>query len=106
MKRKKRKRLGFSIMELAAVVTILGIIAVIIVPRIVVSSDSAKQKANSHNKAVINSAVVRWYVEKGDWPKTNLSDIGADTGYFPERLPVNPVDGRAYKLDPKTHRVD
>ena len=50
-----RKRRGFSLMELLAVVTILGIIAAIIVPRVTVSSDTAKAKVNAHNKATINA---------------------------------------------------
>src|SRR3989304_5494386 len=72
------KRKGFSLMELLAVVTILGIIAAIIVPRVAVSSDTAKTKVNSHNKATINAAVERWYIEKGTWPLDKLTDIGAD----------------------------
>src|SRR3954469_17931837 len=90
------KRHGFSLMELLAVVTILGIIAAIIVPRVAVSSDTAKAKVNSHNKATINASVERWYVEKGSWPANNLSDIGADTNYFPDGIPVNPTDASAY----------
>src|SRR6201991_4591589 len=100
------KRSGFSLMELLAVVTILGIIAAIIVPRVAVSSDTAKSKVNSHNKATINSAVERWYIEKGAWPATNLSDIGADTNYFPDGLPVNPTNNAAYTLNATTHRVN
>jgi general secretion pathway protein G len=100
------KRSGFSLMELLAVVTILGIIAAIIVPRVSVSSDTAKAKVNLHSKATINSAVERWYVEKGAWPATNLSDIGADMNYFPSGLPTNPVDGTAYTLNTTTHRVN
>jgi general secretion pathway protein G len=102
----RRKRNAFSLMELLAVVTILGIIAAIIVPRVSVSSDTAKTKVNLHNKATINSAVERWYVEKGAWPATNLSDISADTNYFPSGLPTNPVDGTAYTLNTTTHRVN
>ena len=93
-------------MELLAVVTILGIIAAIIVPRVAVSSDTAKQKVAAHSKATINSAVERWYVEKGAWPANNLSDIGADTNYFPDGVPVNPVDGSAYTLNAATHHVN
>ena len=78
-----RKRAGFSLMELLAVVTILGIIAAIIVPRVAVSSDTAKTKVNTHNKATINAAVERWYIEKGAWPANNLSDIGADVELLP-----------------------
>ena len=100
------KRNGFSLMELLAVVTILGIIAAIIVPRVAISSDTAKAKVNSHNKATINAAVERWYVEKGSWPANNLSDIGADTSYFPEGVPVNPTNNSAYSLNATSHRVN
>jgi general secretion pathway protein G len=101
-----RKRAGFSLMELLAVVTILGIIAAIIVPRVAVSSDTAKTKVNNHNKATINAAVERWYIEKGTWPANNLSDIGADTNYFPDGIPTNPINGTAYSLNAATHRVN
>ncbi len=100
------KRTGFSLMELLAVVTILGIIAAIIVPRVTVSSDTAKQKVNAHNKATINAAVERWYIDNGSWPATDLSDIGADIDYFPDGVPVNPVSGGAYSLNGTTHRVN
>ena len=100
------KRAGFSLMELLAVVTILGIIAAIIVPRVTVSSDTAKTKVNNHNKATINAAVERWYIEKGTWPANNLSDIGADTNYFPDGLPTNPTNNAAYSLNATTHRVN
>ncbi len=100
------KRTGFSLMELLAVVTILGIIAAIIVPRVTVSSDTSKAKVNSHNKATINAAVERWYVDKGTWPANNLSDIGANVNYFPQGLPTNPVNNSAYTLNPTTRRVN
>src|SRR5690242_14884307 len=106
MKSSRSKRAGFSLMELLAVVTILGIIAAIIVPRVTVSSDTAKAKVNAHNKATINASVERWYVEKGSWPAVNLSDIGADTNYFPDGLPTNPVNNTAYTLNATTHRVN
>src|SRR3954454_12414875 len=105
MIRTNSKRSGFSLMELLAVVTILGIIAAIIVPRVAVSSDTAKTKVNAHNKATINAAVERWYIEKNAWPAANLSDIGADTNYFPDGLPVNPTNNTAYTLNATTHRV-
>lgn len=100
------KRYGFSLMELLAVVTILGIIAAIIVPRVTVSSDTAKTKVSSHHKATINAAVERWYIEKGAWPANDLSDIGADVNYFPDGIPVNPVDSSAYSLNATTHHVN
>ena len=94
--RKRNKKSGFSLLELLAVVTILGIIAAIIVPRVTVSSDNAKQKVRDHHKATINSAVERWYVDKGSWPATDLNDIAADLQYFPDGIPTDPVGGGAY----------
>lgn len=103
---KSKKRTGFTLIELLAVVTILGIIAAIIVPRVSVSSDTAKQQVNAHNKATINSSVERWYIDTGSWPANDLSDIGADVNYFPDGIPTNPVDGSAYTLNATTHRVN
>ena len=104
--RKNQKRFGFSLMELLAVVTILGIIAAIIVPRVMVSADTSKQKVAAHHKATINAAVERYYMEQGSWPANDLSDIGGDTNYFPDGIPVNPFDGSAYSLNAATHRVN
>jgi general secretion pathway protein G len=67
------RRLAFSLMELLAVVMILGIIAAIIIPRVAVSSDTAKAKVNLHNKAQINSAVECWYTAKGSGTAPHLN---------------------------------
>jgi len=104
--RKRNKNGGFSLLELLAVVTILGIIAAIIVPRVTVSSDTAKQRVRDHHKATINGAVERYYVDTGGWPANDLSDIGANINYFPDGIPANPVDSSAYTLNATTHRVN
>ena len=101
-----KTRTAFSLMELLAVVTILGIIAAIVVPRVAVSSDTAKAKVNAHNKATINAAVERWYVEKGTWPNANLTPMSTDVNYFPSGVPTNPVTGANYTLNNTTHRVN
>jgi len=100
------KKRGFSLLELLAVVTILGIIAAIIVPRVTVSSATAKTKVRDHHKATINAAVERYYIDNNAWPATNLSDIGSDVNYFPDGLPTNPIDGSSYTLNATTHRVN
>jgi prepilin-type N-terminal cleavage/methylation domain-containing protein len=101
----RRWHRGFSLLELLAVVTILGIIAVVVIPRITVSAGTAKANANTQNIAEINSAVERWYFEKGSWPADDLSDISKDLNYFPEGLPKNPVTGGNYSLNSTTHRA-
>ncbi len=92
-------------MELLAVVTILGILAALIVPRVAVSTDLAKEKTCLHNRAEINITVEQYYLNTGTWPADDLSDIGADPNYFPDGLPTCPVSGQPYRLDPATHRL-
>jgi general secretion pathway protein G len=106
MGNKRTRPGGFSLLELLAVVTILGIIAAVIIPRVTVSTATAKQKVRDDQKATINSAVEQFHLNTGNWPANNLSDIGANPNYFPEGLPLNPVDGSPYTLNSTTHRVN
>ena len=85
------RRPGFSLLELLAVVTILGISALVVIPRISVSSTTAKQNACFQNKAEINSAVERYYFENGSLP----ADTTALGAYFPDGVPSCPVSGNA-----------
>jgi len=100
--RSHKKRRGFSLLELLAVVVILGIIAAVVVPRVTSSSDMAKQRVNDHTAASLNSAIERYYVNEGSWP-TALSDLVPD--YLPDGVPTNPIDGSAYGIDGTSHRI-
>ncbi len=98
-------RRALSLLEMLAVAVILGIIAVIILPRVMTSSKVSKEKTCYSNRAEINSAVERYYLSKGVWPANNLSNIRADKSFFPEGIPTCPVSGRQYRLNRTTHRV-
>lgn len=101
----RRKRSAFTLVEILAVVVILGILAVVIVPRVLASSATAKVSSCYQNKASINTSVERWYFENGTWPLAALTDIGTDVNYFPDGIAACPVDGTAYALDIITNRV-
>ena len=86
----KRNRKGFSLLELLAVVTILGIIAAVVISRFSTTSYTAKKKLNAHNKAVVNATVERYYMDTGNWPSNNLKQLSlgiknhvATTGQYP-----------------------
>ena len=102
----RSRRKAFSLLELLAVVTILGIIAAVIIARFSSTTDTAKKKLNSHNKAVINATVERYYMDTGSWPSTNLAEL-SDPDYFPDGVPVSPYDNTTqYTIDAATHRVN
>lgn len=105
MFKRDSQRVGFSLMELLVVVTILGVLAVIIVPRITTTSATAEQRADEQNRLAINSAIERYYIDQGDWP-TDLSDLDGHQDYFPEGIPLNPTDGSTYSMNSTTYRVD
>jgi general secretion pathway protein G len=96
---------AFSLMELIAVVVILGILAALVLPRVSSSSDAAKEKTCLHNRTEINITVERYYMHTGEWPANDLSDIATELEYFPAGLPTCPVSGDAYRLDPTNRRI-
>ena len=91
--------------EILAVVTIMGIIAVIVVPRFAGRGDDAKARACEVNKGNIEIQAALWFRDKGSAPAANLNDIGADTEYFTEGVPTCPVDGSSYTIDQTTRQV-
>jgi len=93
---------GFSLLELLAVVVILGIIAAIVVPRVSNSSKTAKQNTKHHTISALNSSIEQFYTETGNWP-TNLSELVPN--YLPDGVPAPPDGSPAYTIDATLHRV-
>jgi len=94
----RTNRPAFSLMELLAVVTILGVIAAIIVPRVASSADRAKQTTCVYNVGHIHSAVERYREANGVWPSADLNEVNV-IDYFPDGIPTCPVSGAAYSID-------
>ncbi len=100
-----RFKLGFSLLELMAVITIIGSLAAIIVARVFDNNETANIAACYVYKGDIEIQSELWMHNTGGWPKDSLADIGAESDYFPEGLPVCPVDETPYTIDSTTGRV-
>jgi prepilin-type N-terminal cleavage/methylation domain-containing protein len=99
------RRSGWTLLELLLVVTVLGIVAVVALPRFSNYASPAKKNTCYTLKGNLEVQAQLWYRNKGVWPAADFSDMAADPNYLPEGLPSCPVDGSAYLLDPATHRV-
>jgi general secretion pathway protein G len=95
----RTKTSGFSLTELMAVLALLGVLASLIVPRVIGHLGSANRAACNLNQGEIELQTKLWRRNHGGYPAANLSNVGADASYFPQGLPTCPVDGTAYTID-------
>jgi general secretion pathway protein G len=105
MKMYSCRRNAFTLMELMAVLAILGLLATVILPRVVGGSDSGETAACHTHKGDIEIQAELWITNTGAWPAADLSTISGDLNYFPSGLPTCPVDQSSYTIDPSTGRV-
>lgn len=96
---------GFSIIELLAVVAIMGVLAAILLPRATSGVDEAECEACFTNQGNIELQCQLWRRNNGSFPAANLLDVGASVEYFPGGLPTCPVDGTTYTIDTTTGLV-
>jgi len=96
---------AFSLVELVAVVAMLGVLATIIIRRVEEHHDTGKSAACHVYQGDIEIQVELWRHNTGTVPASNLATIGADIAYFPGGLPTCPVDGSAYSIDSATGLV-
>jgi general secretion pathway protein G len=97
--RKSRIKNGFTLVEMLLVVTIIGILAALVIPKIAGTSDRArKQAALADINGGIKSALGQFEVDNGFYPRS-LQDLIVAPGnaknwhgpYFdPPKLPTDP----------------
>jgi prepilin-type N-terminal cleavage/methylation domain-containing protein len=107
IKAKQKDSSGLTLVELLAVVSILGVLAAVVVSRVTASSKDANRNACYVNIGDIEMQVQLFRRNEGSWPANDLSDMipPGETEYFPQGLPSCPYDGSAYTIDASTHRV-
>lgn len=71
-----KKEKGFTLIELLIVIAIIGVLAVLIIPRVMTSLDDAKTKTSAANIKLVQSAVERYYFDEKTYPL----ETGGTTG--------------------------
>ncbi len=98
-------RRAMSLPEVMATVAILGVLAAMALGRFNSSSDVGKATACHAQQAEIELQAELWHRVHESYPAAGLGTIGSDTNYFPEGVPVCPVDGTTYTIDITTGKV-
>lgn len=88
---------AFTLVEMLLVVTIIGILAALVIPRIAGTSDKARRTAAMADiKGGIKTAIDRYEVDTGGYPKSlndllaRPGDVTGWSGPYLDSLPIDP----------------
>ncbi|MBX7168047.1 MAG: type II secretion system GspH family protein [Pirellulales bacterium] len=99
----RKERSGFSLLEMLAVVVLLGIIATLVVPRVANSSLTARSNTTQHILSSLNSAIEQYQLDHGSYP-SSLKELVPD--YLPDGVPACPEVGGQFTINEKTNRAE
>jgi len=109
-----RRSAGFTLVEIMVVVVILGILAVLIVPRVLGRSDEARQAAAKHDIATIMQSLKLYRLDNGRYPTndqglqalvTKPTSAPAPSNWKPylDKVPKDPWGNTYQYLSPGVH---
>ena len=111
---KVRGSAGFTLVEIMVVVVIIGILAVLIVPRVVGRSDDARIAAAKHDVAALMQSLKLYRLDNGRYPtneqglqalvaKPQSSPVPTNWRPYLDKLPKDPWGNSYQYLNPGVH---
>lgn len=88
---KRRRLVGFTLIELIVVMAIVGLLVALVAPRYVGSVDAARETALRASLSAMRVAIDRYAADRGSYPAT-LAEL-VERRYL-LRLPEDPFTGR------------
>ena len=82
---------GFTLLEILAVLAIIGILTALAVPRFLLSTSAAEGEVCDANKGTIAIQIERYYLANSSYP--DFATLSGDTDYFPQGAPECPSSG-------------
>ena len=70
---------GFTLIEVLAVVIIIGILGAVVIPKLTSSTTNARRKADVATAHQVKAALDRYQVENGNYPKNTELTVAAGT---------------------------
>ena len=110
----RQTRAGFTLVEVMVVVVILGILAVLIVPRVLGRTDEARVAAAKHDIAALMQSLKLYHLDNGRFPTndqglqalvTRPQSGPAPTNWKPylDKVPKDPWGNNYQYLNPGVH---
>ena len=114
MRRLVGRTAGFTLVEIMVVVVILGILAVLIVPRVLGRTDEAKQAAARHDIATVMQSLKLYKLDNGRYPtndqglqalvsKPTSAPVPSNWKPYLDKLPKDPWGNTYQYLSPGVH---